>query len=95
MKAKEAAELVSAEGELDAEELLFAAKLLSRHVLASEGDPELQTAVSTVHLAEMAQQHKRYKLILELVKADDDEGRALLERSLDAEIDRRERRIIQ
>lgn len=101
MKAKEAAQWV--QGLLEPEnlepdelcDLKVGSDLISRHILAEQGDPELSVAVEIEMLNDLSVQHKRYVLLLELVKADDREGRELLEHSLDIEIERRERRIIQ
>ena len=71
------------------------AEMLARHVLAQDADGELMTAIPTTQLLAAAQLARRYELILKQIRADDPPARELLERSLDAELERVDQRIIR
>lgn len=89
----EALQLVETQG--PTRELRIAAELLAKHVLAQESDPLVAVPVATTKLVELKSEHRRYELLLELMNSADPDARELLERSLDAQIAKRDSRIVR
>ena len=98
MKAKEVAtEILELLTEQDgpSNDIEAGAEMLALHLTAQGADGELMTAISTDQLIASAQLAQRYALLLIQIRADDPPARELLERSLDAEIERVGQRIIR
>ena len=71
------------------------AELLAKHVLAQESDPSVAVPVATTHVVAMKAVHSRYEFLLELMDSAGPKARERLERSLDAQIAKRDSRVVR
>ena len=89
MKIKEVATYTLSQRPYNATEEAQLAEVMARHILATEGDPEIIIGIRPDDVGTLRRCAARYDVLLQTAGVTTEEGRAIIESHLDAEISRR------